>query len=130
MNKHMIAALTVALISAPAWAHGAIVSIRTPVYGVSTIAVGEPYGNHYNHHHHGSRCRYVPGHYESVYQQVWVPGHYKPQYVQPVYTQTRVHGVTFTVLVSNGYQTNVWVPGRYKTVSQQVWRDGHWGCGF
>jgi hypothetical protein len=122
----MIAALTVALVSAPAWAHGASVSIRTPVYGAGTIAVGEPYGNW---HHHGKQCRYLPGHYETFYQQVWVPGHYKQNYVQPVYRQKHIHGVTVTVLVSNGYSAQVWVPGHYKTVTRQVWRDAYWACG-
>ena len=127
MRTYMIAALTVALVSAPAWAHGVSVSIRTTGYGYGTIAVGEPYGNH--HHHHGKQCRYLPGHYETYYQQVWIPGHYKQNYVQPVYRQKHIHGVTVTVLVSNGYSAQVWVPGHYKTVTRQVWRDAYWACG-
>lgn len=126
MRKYMIAALTVALISAPAWAHGANVTIRAPFYG-GAIAVGEPYGNC---HPHGSQCRYIPGRYETYYQQVWVPGHYRQDYVPPVYKQKRIHGVTITVLVSNGYYTQKWVPGHYKTVQQQIWRNGFWACSY
>jgi hypothetical protein len=131
MRKFFIAALTVALVSAPAWAHGASVSIRTPAFSGGTIAVGEPYGHHHGHghHHHGKYCRYIQGHYEKVYQQVWVPGYYRQDYVPPVYKQKRVHGVTFTVMVSNGYHTKVWVPGHYTTKTRQVWHDGYWSCG-
>ena len=127
MRRYIIAALTVALVSAPAWARGASVSVRTPVHGVNTIAIGGPHGNS---HHHGHQCGYIPGHYESYYQQVWVPGHYKQQHVPPVYKQRRIHGVTVTVMVSNGYHAQVWVPGHYKSAPRQVWRDSYWACGY
>lgn len=134
MRRFMNAALTVALVSAPAWAHGASVSVRaqTPYnFYVPNVAVGEPYGHypHQGHHHHGKHCQYVPGRYETVYQQVWVPGYYRTEYVPPVYKHKTVHGVTFTVLVANGYHTNVWVPGHYTTKTYKVWRDGYWACG-
>jgi len=132
MRRFTIAALTVALVSAPAWAHGASVSVTSTPYNfyVPNIAVGEPHpGQHHHHgHRHGKYCHFVPGHYETIYQQVWVPGHYRQDYVPPVYKQKRVHGVTFTIMVSNGYHTKVWVPGHYTTKTRQVWRDGYWSC--
>ncbi len=141
MRKVFIAALTVALVTAPAWAHGASVSVKTPYnFYVPNIAVGEPHpggnghgghGGHggYNQHRHGKHCRFVPGHYETYYQQVWVPGFYRNDYVQPVYTQKRVGNAVITVCVSQGYYTKVWVPGHYTTKTRQVWRDGYWACG-
>ncbi|NUM53147.1 MAG: hypothetical protein HUU46_05845 [Candidatus Hydrogenedentes bacterium] len=129
MRRYTIAALTVALISAPAWAHGASVSVTAPYnFYVPNIAVGEPHGGHHGHHQHGKHCKYVPGRYETVYQRVWVPGYYRTDYVPPVYKHKTVHGVTFTVMVSNGYHTKVWVPGHYTTKTYRVWRDGFWTC--
>ena len=143
MRTFTFTALTVALLAAPAWATGVNISVHgggAPVYGGGHSRViidpgrgdgrhgnGHGHGGHHGHRH-GNACRYIPGHYETYYRQVWVPGYYEQQYVQPVYQRTYYNGVMHNRCVQEGYYTKVWVPGYYRTVTDRRWCEGYWSC--
>ncbi len=154
--------LTVALVSAPAWADRTNVSVRTGStsiqYRDGNVSVqagkhGNGYGPGNGHgpgfipsvqpgpgfvptpypgggrgHRHGEYCRWVQGHYETFYRQVWVPGHYEERFVPAQYRKQIYNGVAYTVCVSESYCTQVWVPGYYRTVTDRRWFEGYWTC--
>jgi hypothetical protein len=72
------------------------------------------------------RC-WVPGHYETVCEQVWVQGATRQVWVGPVYqTCTDPCGNTTRHLVRAGYWQTVQDAGHYETRYVQVWVPGHY----
>lgn len=70
---------------------------------------------------------WVPGHYETVKQQVWVPGCSHREYVQPCWeTRYDCWHRPYTVMVRPGYWKTIQDPGHYELRAVQVWIGGHW----
>jgi len=107
----MMAALTVALVSAPAWADRTSVSVRT---GSTSIHYnGDGVSVHSVKHGHGHGNGHGPGFIPSIQ-----PG---PSYNR--YPQHGGHGH------GHGHrhgQYCQWVPGRYELFYRQVWVPGHY----
>lgn len=70
---------------------------------------------------------WVPGHYETVRQQVWVPGSCERVWVPPVF-ELRHDGCgrALRVMVRAGCWETVQHPGHYQERCASVWRPGHW----
>ncbi|MDZ4860548.1 MAG: hypothetical protein SGI88_16345 [Candidatus Hydrogenedentes bacterium] len=160
MRTYILAALTVALVSAPAWADRTSVPVRTGStsvhYNDGNVAVKhghgnkhgsghgpgfipstrpgpgytiQPYPGGHNHgHRHGQHCRWMPGHHETFYRQVWVQGHYENRYVPAEYRKQIYNGVAQTVCVREAHYAQIWVPGHYTTVTDRRWCEGYWTC--
>ena len=84
------------------------------------------------HYGYGGGCgTWIPGRYETRYEQVWVPGVAQKVWSPPVY-ETRYDscGRPYTVLVRAGCWQVVQHPGRYEPRPVQVWVAGHWKGGY
>jgi hypothetical protein len=77
------------------------------------------------------RAVWVPGHHETVCEQVWIEGCCRREWVPAVYRERVVsygHGCdrVVRVCVAQGFWRRVEVPGHYEQLSSRVWIAGHW----
>jgi hypothetical protein len=70
--------------------------------------------------------RWVPGHYETVYQQVWVQETYTQRYVEPQFGWTWINGVKRYVQISGGTYERIVIPGHYENQPVSKWIEGYW----
>lgn len=70
---------------------------------------------------------WVPGHYETVYRQVWVDDGYERVWVEPVY-RWRSYGCGRPVRVraGGGYYERVYRSGRFEARPVRTWVPGGW----
>lgn len=72
--------------------------------------------------------RWVPAHYETVYEPVWIPARTERIWVEPVYrTSLDRCGLPIRVLVCAGHWRTVVHPGYSSTRAVRVYRPGGWG---
>jgi hypothetical protein len=70
---------------------------------------------------------WVPGHYETRFQDVWVPGPSRQVWVPPVYAWRHdACGRAYQVCVRPGSWRTECAPGRYERREIRVWVDGCW----
>ena len=70
---------------------------------------------------------WVPGHYQTVYRQVWVDDCHERVWIEPVY-QWRSYGCgrPVRVCVRGGHYERVYRSGRFETRPVRTWVSGSW----
>ncbi len=99
--------------------------------GVIISSPGRAHHGHYyrsyrSYNRYPARSYWVPGHWETVYEQVWIPGHWEDRHVPAVYRKEFIDGRESLVLVQEERWERIWVEGRYETRQERVWIDGYW----
>lgn len=70
---------------------------------------------------------WIPGHYETVVENVWIPGCEERVWVPPVYEwRTDACGRPHKVLVRGGCHEVIRTPGRFEARERRVWVEGGW----
>jgi hypothetical protein len=74
--------------------------------------------------------RWIPGHYETRYEQVWIEGYYRTVETPPVYGWIRRGHHPVWTIIKPACTTQVWVPGHYEKREVQVWAPGRYEQGY
>lgn len=70
---------------------------------------------------------WIPGHYETISEQVWIAGREERVWVEPAYAwQYDACGRARYGCVRAGFWKTVCTPGHFETCTRKVWVEGGW----